>query len=250
MDHTVIAGAEPFRMEGNETGVLVSHGFTGTTQSVRPLGESLAAEGYTVAGPRLMGHGTTMEDHARSTARDWIQFIEEDLAWLEDRCERVFFAGLSMGGMFSLYFAATRPDLIRGIVPINACVFLDNPDLARLVFDPEAPPTVPGVGSDIMQEGIEELVYPEVPIPPVKEFMAIMRVTDDLLPTITCPALILQSTEDHVVPPENGPHILDRLGGEKGQLVWLENSYHVATLDNDKDLISELTVRFIRENGG
>ena len=26
-----------------------------------------------------------------------------------------------------------------------------------------------------------------------------MRVTDDLLPTITAPALILQSTEDHVV---------------------------------------------------
>ncbi|MGH3145505.1 MAG: alpha/beta hydrolase, partial [Rubrobacter sp.] len=214
------------------------------------LGEALAAEGYTVAGPRLMGHGTTMEDHARSTARDWISSIEEDLAWLEDRCERVFFTGLSMGGMFSLYFAGTRPDLIKGIVPINACVFLDNPDLARLVFDPEAPPTVPGVGSDIKAEGVEELVYPEVPVPPLKEFMAALRVTDDLLPAITCPALILQSTEDHVVPPENGPHILDRLGSENKQLVWLENSYHVATLDNDSDLIAELTLRFIREHAG
>jgi carboxylesterase len=49
--------------------------------------------------------------------------------------------------------------------------------------------------------------------------MAIMRVTDDLLPTITTPALILQSTEDHVVPPENGPHILEKLGGEDKELV-------------------------------
>jgi hypothetical protein len=39
-----------------------------------------------------------------------------------------------------------------------------------------------------------------MPVLPIKEFMAIMRVTDDLLPTITAPALmILQSTEDHVV---------------------------------------------------
>ena len=74
--------------------------------------------------------------------------------------------------------------------------------------------------------------------------------TDDLLPSITTPALILQSTEDHVVPPENGPHILEKLGGEDKELVWLENSYHVATLDNDADLIAERSVRFIREHGG
>lgn len=243
-------GAEPFRFEGSEIGVLVSHGFTGTTQSVRPLGEALAAEGFTVAGPRLAGHGTSMEDHARSTARDWISSIEQDLAWLEERASAVFFAGLSMGGMFSLYFGATRSDLIRGIIPINACVFLDNPDLARLVFDPQAPPTVPGVGSDIKAEGVEELVYPEVPVPPLESFMAAMRVTDDLLPTITAPALVIQSLEDHVVPPENGPYILDRLGSADKELLRLENSYHVATLDNDKELIAERTIAFIQERAG
>lgn len=87
-----------------------------------------------------------------------------------------------------------------------------------------------------------------MPVLPIKEFMAIMRVTDDLLPSITTPALILQSTEDHVVPPENGPHILEKLGGEDKELVWLENSYHVATLDNDADLIAERTARFIRDH--
>ena len=250
MEQQVMEGAEPFRYEGGDVGVLVSHGFTGTTQSVRPLGEALAAQGFTVAGPRLAGHGTSMEDHARSKALDWIQSIEKDLDWLEGRCSSVFFAGLSMGGMFALYFAGTRPESIRGIVPINACVYLDNPDLARLTFDPEAHPTVPGVGSDIKAPGIEELVYPEVPVPAVKEFMALMRVTDDLLPAITCPALVLQSLEDHVVPPENGPHILARLGSTDKELVRLENSYHVATLDNDKELIADLTTRFIEERTG
>jgi carboxylesterase len=250
VDQQVMEGAEPFRFEGNEVGVLVSHGFTGTTQSVRPLGEALSEEGFTVMGPRLEGHGTSMEDHASSTASDWISSIEAGLTWLQQRTSQTFFTGLSLGGMFALYFAAKYPDCIRGIVPINACVFLNDPDLARVVFDPEAPPAVPGVGSDIKAEGVEELVYPQVPVPPIKELMAIMRVTDDLLPSITTPALILQSTEDHVVPPENGPHILEKLGGEDKELVWLENSYHVATLDNDADLIAERSVRFIREHGG
>ena len=250
MDQRVMEGAEPFRFEGNEIGVLVSHGFTGTTQSVRPLGEALAEEGFTVIGPRLEGHGTSMEDHASSTALDRISSIEAGLTWLHQRTSQTFFVGLSMGGMFALYFAARYPDRIRGIIPINACVFLNDPDLARVVFDPEAPATVPGVGSDIKAEGVEELVYPEVPVPPVKELTAIMRVTDDLLPTVTAPALILQSTEDHVVPPENGPHILEKLGSEDKELVWLENSYHVATLDNDADLIAERTAQFIREHSG
>ena len=70
MDQRVMEGAEPFRFEGNEIGVLVSHGFTGTTQSVRPLGEALAEEGFTVIGPGLEGHGTSMENHASSIALD------------------------------------------------------------------------------------------------------------------------------------------------------------------------------------
>src|ERR671916_1485882 len=102
----VMEGAEPFRFEGNEVGVLVSHGFTGTTQSVRPLGEALAEEGYTVIGPRLEGHGTSMEDHASSTASDWISSIEAGLTWLQQRTSQTFFTGLSLGGMFALYFAA------------------------------------------------------------------------------------------------------------------------------------------------
>ena len=243
----VMEGAEPFRMEGNDVGVLVCHGFTGTTQSVRPLGEGLARAGFTIAGPRLAGHGTSVRDMAKSTASEWIASIEEELDWLQERTNEIFFVGLSMGGMFALYFAAMRPELIRGIVPINGCVFLKDPELSRLVFDKNAPATVPGVGSDIKASGVKELVYPEVPLPAVKEFMALMRVTDDLLPTIETPALIFQSLEDHVVPPENGPYIQNHLGSRYRQLARLENSYHVATLDNDASYIAEQTIRFIME---
>ena len=35
--YPVLKGAEPFYFEGGKVGILVSHGFTGTTQSMRPL---------------------------------------------------------------------------------------------------------------------------------------------------------------------------------------------------------------------
>jgi len=75
----VMTGAEPFFFEGGEVGCLVSHGFTGTTQSMRFLGEFLASEGgLTVVGPRLKGHGTSVEDMARASAED------KRLLWLEN----------------------------------------------------------------------------------------------------------------------------------------------------------------------
>lgn len=243
----VMEGAEPFRMQGNEVGVLVSHGFTGTTQSVRPLGEALARANFTVAGPRLAGHGTRVKDLANSTADQWIASVREELEWLREHTRSIYFVGLSMGGTLALYFAAVHPDWLRGVIPINACVTLQEPELARQVFDPNAPSNLPGVGSDIKAPGVRELVYPEMPIPALKEFMALMRVTDDLLPAVEIPALIFQSTEDHVVPPENGPYIRDRIGSGIKELVPLENSYHVATLDNDAELIAERVVRFIMQ---
>ena len=243
----VMEGAEPFRMKGNRAGVLVSHGFTGTSQSVRPLEEALVQAGFTVAGPRLAGHGTSVRDMAKSTAADWISSLEEDFAWLRERTDGIYITGLSMGGTLALYMAAMHPEFVRGALPINACLFLDNPDLARSAFDPDAPDTVPGIGSDIKAEGVEELAYEELPVPAIKELMALMRVTDDLLPTVTVPAVIFQSVEDHVVPPDNGPYIQERLGSEYKQMIRLENSYHVATLDNDADLIAERIVRFILE---
>lgn len=245
--HPIMSGAEPFFLEGNEIGVLVSHGFTGTTQSVRFLGQYLAEKGgFTVIGPRLKGHGTHPDDMARSTAEDWIRSIEEAMETLQARCKKLFITGLSMGGTLSLYMAGMYPDIFHGTVPINGALFLKNPDFARLAFGRNLPDTVPGVGSDIKQPGITELVYPVVPVPAVRQIYALMGATRDLLGAITCPALVFQSRDDHVVHPDNAPFIYENIASTDKELIWLENSYHVATLDYDKELIAEKILAFIR----
>jgi carboxylesterase len=245
--HSILPGAEPFFFEGNEVGVLVSHGFTGTTQSVRFLGEVLAQKGgFTVIGPRLKGHGTTPQDMAESTAADWIASVEDAMQTLQKRCKKLFITGLSMGGTLSLYMAGMYPDIFHGTAPINGALFLKNPDFARLAFGHNLPETVPGVGSDIKQPGVTELVYPVVPVPAVRQIYALMGVTRDLLPAIQCPALIFQSRDDHVVHPDNAPFIYENIGCSDKELIWLENSYHVATLDYDKELIAEKILSFIQ----
>lgn len=243
----VIPGAEPFFFEGDQTGVLLSHGFTGTTQSMRFIGEYLNQQGgFTVLGVRLSGHGTQPGDMARASAGEWVADVESGLERLQALCSKVFMGGLSMGGTLTLIMAALHPQAIAGALPVNAAIYLDNPDLAHLAYQAGAPDTVPGVGADIKKPGETELVYPVVPVPAIRHLYGLMAVAKELLPRVACPTVVFTSREDHVVPPSNGPYILEHLGAADKRLVWLERSYHVATLDNDKELIAAEMAAFIR----
>ena len=59
----VLPGAEPIDLPGGPVGALLCHGFTGTTQSMRPWAEHLAAAGLTVTAPRLPGPRHPLAGH-------------------------------------------------------------------------------------------------------------------------------------------------------------------------------------------
>ncbi|WP_226659192.1 alpha/beta hydrolase [Pseudalkalibacillus hwajinpoensis] len=240
--YDVLQEAEPFYFEGNHIGVLVIHGFTGSTQSMRYLGEQLASEGYTVCGPRLKGHGTHYEDMEQSTYEEWIQSVEEGYQWLNERCDTFFITGLSMGGTLTLYLAEKHPE-VKGIMPINAAI--DLPGLEQMRGKTE-PRFLDAIGSDIKAEGVDELAYEKTPTKSIQEILKLTELTRGDLSSIKMPALIFKSIEDHVVPPENSTLIYKDIASTNKEVIELNDSYHVATLDHDKELIAEKCKAFIK----
>ncbi|KOO47482.1 alpha/beta hydrolase [Priestia koreensis] len=240
--YDVLEGAEPFIYEGNNVGILVSHGFTGSTQSMKPLGDAYHAAGYTVYGPRLKGHGTHYEDMEQTTYQDWIDSVEEGIAWLKERCETIFVTGLSMGGTLTLYLAEKHPE-IKGIIPINAAIDIPAMEGAK---DQQEPRFFDAIGSDIKKEGVEELAYDKTPLKSMKEIIKLMALVKDDLSKVTCPALIFMSEEDHVVPPLNSTYILENISSQEKEVISMPNSYHVATLDHDQHLIIEESLKFFQ----
>src|SRR3978361_677452 len=112
----ILAGAEPFSAAGSSrAGALVLHGFTGNTQSMQPLAHPFAGAGYTVELPLLPGHGTTVEDMARTGWADWFAAADAAYRELAGRVDKVVVAGLSMGGSLTLALALAHPE-IAGIV--------------------------------------------------------------------------------------------------------------------------------------
>ncbi|KEZ52381.1 MULTISPECIES: alpha/beta hydrolase [Metabacillus] len=238
--YPVLEGAEPFYFEGNSIGILVSHGFTGSTQSMRPLGEAYAKAGYTVCGPRLKGHGTHYEEMEGTTYEDWTASVEEGYQWLKDRCSTIFVTGLSMGGTLTLYLAQKHPE-IKAIIPINAAV--DIPTMAGAQQIQAR--FLDAIGSDIKNPAVTELAYDKTPVQSIKEINKLMALVRQNLHEIKCPALVFVSTEDHVVPPDNSRLIMDEISSEHKKMIVLENSYHVATLDHDQPIIIDQTLKFI-----
>jgi len=238
--------AEPFAFEGNDIGVLVQHGFTGCTQSMLPLGRHLADAGFTVVGPRLPGHGTTVKDMSTRTWQEWVDTADAALQDLLSRCRKVFITGLSMGGTITLYLGEKYGDRIAGLMPINAAVFLNPVLMPLLPVAKHILPSIPGIASDIKDPSMKESAYDKVSLRAADELNKLMRLTRRDLQKVTQPILIFSSRQDHAVPPRNQPFILAHVASWEKELVMLENSYHVATLDYDKEIIFAREVEFIQ----
>jgi carboxylesterase len=242
MPPKILPGAEAFRFDGGPIGVLLQHGFTGSPASMRPFGEWLAARGASVIGPRLPGHGTSWEDLEGSTWRDWEHEAEGAIRDLTARCSTVIAVGQSMGGAMVLHVGARHADELKGIVTINAD--LRRPELILAPLVRLFIRTTKGVGNDIKKPGQDEIVYERVPLRAAAQLGKLYRVVGRELPSMRLPLLVFSANEDHVAKPSNSRHVYQRVGSEQKELIPLANSYHVATLDFDAELIFERTLEF------
>ena len=247
MTATILPGAEPYFAAGDERGALVLHGFTGSPQSMRGLASALARAGLTVELPLLPGHGTDVADMAATGWADWSAAADASYVELAARCRSVVVVGLSMGGGLSLWLAERHPE-IAGLVLVNPLVVAPDADTVAFIDSliEAGDELAPGIGSDISLEGASELAYSEVPLRAVRSLFDAAAAIEQGLGSVTCPVLLFSSVQDHVVDPASGDRLIERAGGPV-ERVRLERSFHVATLDHDRDEIEARTVAFVAD---
>ena len=242
----LMPGAEPFHHEGGRTGALLVHGFTGSPQSLRGWAQYLADAGLSVELPRLPGHGTTVAEANLTHWEDWYAEVERHLALLRERCDEVFVMGLSMGGTLAIRLAEEHGDEIAGLVLVNPSLLTKRPDRFLLPVLRLVNGTWAGIASDIKKPGVTELAYDQLPVKAAYQLSQLWVHTRADLAKVTQPLLVLRSTEDHVVEPDSARMLLDKVSSTDVREVLLEDSYHVATLDNDAPVIFENSLEFVR----
>jgi carboxylesterase len=233
-----------FGGDGPRIGVVLSHGFTGSPHGLRSWARAFAAAGFAVRMPLLPGHGTSWQDLGRTRWQQWHGALDEAYLELDADCDHVFSAGLSMGGALALRIAATRP--VAGVVLVNPGLVIDDPraplaGILKLVMK-----STPAIANDILKEGMDEGAYPRTPVAAAHELNKMFKDTLRILPRVTAPVRVFRSTIDHVVSDSSITALRRGLTHAPLELVRLENSYHVATMDNDAEQIFEGSVDFIR----
>ena len=226
--------AEPFHAAGSRTGVLLVHGFTGSPYSMRPWAEHLAAEGYTVSLPRLPGHGTTWQQMNATTWQDWYAEACRALDELLGRLRRGL-RGRPVDGWLPRAAAGRgaprrrqRADAGQPVGAQHQQAAARRPGAqARWSGRSRASPTTSRsrASRSTAMTGCRSRA--------LDSLRDLWKLTREDLPKVTAPLVLFRSSVDHVVEPQSAQLIMQRVSSRDVTERILDDSYHVATLDND-----------------
>lgn len=242
----VIEGAEEFFLAGNNNkGVLLIHGYTGTPAEMRLLGDYLQQEGYTVLGVRLPGHGTEPWALNEIQWQNWYEEVEKGFYRLQQYCSEVMVAGLSMGGLLAMVTAAK--------LPVTKAVFMAAPIYVQDWRAPLLPllkhfiPYLKKKKRNYFTAEKYNIAYNVMPVKPLSSLFALIKLCkNEILPQITIPCLVMQSTKEHTVKPYSASYIYEHLGSKRKELVWYHQSGHILTLDIEREDVFKKISEFFR----
>lgn len=238
-------GAEPFFLPGGTRGVLLIHGFTGSPAEVRLLGDFLHKEGYTVLAPRLSGHGTTVEDMAKTKWPHWYSTVEDAYHILKTLCSNITVIGLSMGGLLALKLAAEYQ--VDRLVSLSTPIFIADKRLNMLPVYRMFRDFVPKkrkIYADIDPK--YSVGYAATPLSSLTSLLQLIQHVEILLPKIHAPLLIVQGWHDHTVQPQSAQYIYDLVASVDKTLLWLEKSGHIVTIDSEHEHVFRKISEFLK----
>ena len=242
-----LAGTEPLFKPGNSTGFLFLHGFTASPFEGRQLAERLHQEfKWTVSVPLLPGHGTEPADLIGISWQEWKDCAESEFRRLRECCQKIVVCGQSMGGTLALLLASCFP--VNGIITLAGTVFLKD---WRLLLLPIAKHLITynkkSKGPDIRDTAMKVMIpsYPKYPVRAVEEFIKLLNHTRKDLDKVTAPALLVHSHRDRTIHFSNLEYIYQHISSSMKEKVILENSYHIISLDIERDKVYEKMRKFL-----
>jgi carboxylesterase len=235
-------GAGSFLLRGGRRGVLLIHGFTGSTSEVREMAEALHRQGYTVLAPRLGAHGTSPKELEATSWHEWYATVEDGYRILSELCDEIMVAGHSMGGLFAILIALSFP--VTRVAVMSAPIKVQDKRVEYL-----------GLISLVTRfftkkKRKKDIPYFNYSVMPLKSVQSLMTLIDAVrrdLPRLDKPILILQSRCEHTVDPVSAQIIYDEVGSEDKKLRWLERSGHSIMTDQEREFVFREVIIFFNQ---
>jgi carboxylesterase len=250
------ADTSEFFFPGSGLSALVVHGLTGTPYEMRYLGEQLAANGIRVRGVRLAGHASAPEDLGKVTQENWYQSVVRGFEELRAYGDPNIVIGLSCGAVLAARLAEDQPEAVSGLAMLAPAFFLPWRQTLALKAVSLLGPLTRSLylhndrGSDIHDQSAA-LIHPTCRLMPLCapiELLKLSAIVRARLDRIRQPTLIMHSIEDHTCPADkNVSYLMAHLGSAQKRAVMLDSSFHVITVDSDKDRVVAEVLEFANQ---
>jgi carboxylesterase len=253
-------------LNGGDKAALLIHGLTGTPFEMKHLADRLHKAGFSVRVPCLAGHGKTPDDLKGMNWQDWYGTVRRHFEDLKKRHEAVSVSGLCMGTLLALRLAHECKEEIKSLSLLSTTLFYDGWSLPWYKFLFPLVYLTPlrhayayeerepyGIKNQSLRKRYafhlktNSIGYARIPSECMHELYKLVKVVKKLLPDITTPTLLIHSQEDDLASIRNAEYIKSRIGAKTVQTVYLHDTYHMLTIDNQKDKVSQATIRFFRE---
>ena len=257
-----------------KVGVLLIHGLTGTPTEMKQFGKMIARQGFTVACPELAGHCATIEALTRTKWLDWYEAIEHAFDALKEECEHVFVVGLCMGSLIALMLAAKKGSAVAGVILLSTTFFYDGWNVPKLkqklllplvlytplkyfvhweetapygIKDERVRAMVHAVLENRDVHAADKVGYFKIPATVILESVRLIKATKKVLIKVIVPTLIVHSTEDDIASIKNAHFTYANIKSDVIETFYVDDTYHVLTLDKRKDDVAKRTARFCKE---
>ncbi len=253
--HSAGVDTNEFFVPGAGVSALLIHGLTGTPYEMRYLGERLAARGVRVRGVRLAGHAGTPEELGEAGYDNWYESVVNGLEELRQYGEPNVVIGLSMGAVLAARLAADQGESVAGLAMLAPAFFLPRATTVALrglrgVLGSivEKIYLLNSGGSDI-HDAAARSVHPNCRLMPLSAPMKLLDLSalvKPMLARITQPALVMHARRDHTCPMrKNVDYVMKHLGSAEKRAIELDESYHVITVDSEKERVVGEVAEFV-----
>jgi carboxylesterase len=266
-----------FLKGSSEKAVLLIHGITGTPSEMRYFGKGLNKAGFTVFCNTLPRHCSTLGELKKVTWQEIVDACIEDLKTLKKEYAQVFVAGISMGALVGVHLANKFPSEVSGIIALAPTFFYDGwalhkgkvfmhitwhiPFIRNAIDIREGWPY--GLKDEYTRENIERFYKhakasnfskkvflfgsPFFPMACLYQHYLFTKIVKKELASVKTPILIIHAKEDDMTSIKNAEYLLENIASENKSLVRLKDSYHMITIDKEKDRVIAQTVKFLNE---
>jgi len=264
-----------FFLPGDKNLCFLIHGLTGTAKEMSAIAQRLNKQGFSVAAPLMLNHNKSISCLKRTTWGEIYNSMRAEFLKYANEYENIFVAGLSFGALIGILLADEFPEKVKALNCFSPTLFYDgwgNPKSRVLLpliyktplkywlyFKEEYPY---GLKNERLRSKVENFYkdaelfdyskvhlygFPVIPVSCMHQNSLLAKKVISILKDIRTPIQLLQAREDDVTSPKNSYCIYNRVKSAEKKIIFLENSYHIITADQERDKVAEETVAFFEK---